>query len=156
MSDDIFESKIPYDENLYLFSTSLIFEQNIDTIWLYLKDLNNIINTIDFFENLKFISGNNTWIEGNIFSLNWIGLTYLEIKCIYIKSSYYKKIIIWKVKADIGINFYKSLCLYKITQNNKTLVKSIISRTEDKNELIDFNGSRNYYLNFEFQSSLIV
>ena len=150
MSDDIFESKIPYDENLYLFSTSLIFEQNIDTIWFYLKDLNSIINTIDFFENLKFISGNNTWIEGNIFSLNWIGLTYLEIKCIYIKSSYYKKIIIWKVKADIGINYYKSLCLYKITQNNKTLVKSIITRVEDKNGLIDFRDSSNYFLNIDF------
>ena len=150
MSDDIFESKIPYDENLYLFSTSLIFEQNIDTIWLYLKDLNNIINTIDFFENLKFISGNNTWIEGNIFSFNWIGLTYLEIKCLYIKSNYYKKIIIWKVKADIGINIYKSLFLYRITQNNKTLVKSIISRVEDKNELFDFNDLNNYYLNIDF------
>ena len=150
MSDDVFKSKIPYDGNSILFSTSLIFEQNIDTIWLYLKDLNSIINNIDFFENLQFINGNNTWIEGNIFSFNWIGLTYLEIKCIYINSSYYKKIIICKAKADIGINFYKSLCLYKITQNNKTLVKSIISRTEDKNKLIDFSGSRNYYLNIDF------
>jgi len=52
MSDDVFKSKIPYDGNSILFSTSLIFEQNIDTIWLYLKDLNSIINNIDFFENL--------------------------------------------------------------------------------------------------------
>ena len=150
MSDDVFKSKILYDENSKLFSTSLIFEQNIDTMWLYLKDLNSIFNTMDFFENLKLISGNNTWFEGNIFSFNWIGLANLEIKCIYIKSSYYKKIIIWKVKADIGINYYKSLCLYKITQNNKTLVKSIITRVEDKNGLIDFRDSSNYFLNIDF------
>ena len=150
MSNKISIKKIPYDENSILFSTSLIFEQNIDTLWLYLQDLNSIINAMNFFENLQFINGNNTWTEGNIFSFNWIGLTYLEVKCIYIKSKNNKKRIIWKAKGDIGINFYKTLCLYRITQNNKTLVKSIISRTEQKNDLIDFGGSRNYYINNEF------
>ena len=151
MSDEISIKKILYDENSNLFSTSLIFEQNIDTLWLFLKDLNYIINAMDFFEKLQFINGNNTWNEGNIFSFNWVGLTYLEVKCIYIKSKNNKKIITWKAKGDIGINFYKTLCLYRITQNNKTLVKSIISRTEQKNELIDFTDSRNYYLNTEFK-----
>ena len=150
MSDDIFESKIPYDENLYLFSTSLIFEQNIDRIWLYLKDFNCFIKVIDFFENLKFIKGNNTWNEGNIFSFDWIGLTHFEIKCIYIKTNSNKKIIIWKAKGNIGINFYQTLCLYRITESNKALVKFIISRTEHQNELIDFSGSKNYYLNTVF------
>ena len=150
MSNEISIKKIPYDENSILFSTSLIFEQNIDTLWLYLIDLNSIINAIDFFENLQFINGNNTWNEGNIFSFNWVGLTYLEVKCIYIKSKNNNKRIIWKAKGNIGINFYKTLCLYRITQNNTTLVKSIISRTEQKNELIDFSGSRNYYINNEF------
>jgi hypothetical protein len=58
--------------------------------------------------------------------------------------------IIWKAKGDIGINYYRTVCLYRITKNNKTLVKSIISRTEKKNELIDFTDTRNYYLNTEF------
>ena len=150
MLDDSFKIIIPYDKNANLFTTSLIFEQNIDTLWLYMKDLNNTIKAMDFFENLKFIKGTNTWDEGNKFSFIWIGLTHLEAECIYIKSTCNKKIIIWKEKGDIGINFYKTLCLYRITKNNKTLVKSIISRTEHKNELIDFSGSRNYYLNNEF------
>ena len=115
-----------------------------------MKDLNSIIKVNDFFENLQFIKGNNTWVKGNIFSFNWIGLTRLTIECIYIKSNNNKKIIVWKNKAHIGISFYKSLFLYRITQNNKTLVKSTISRTEDRNELIDFGDSKNYYLNTEF------
>ena len=115
-----------------------------------MKDLNSIINATDFFENFQFIKGNNTWDEGNKFSFNWIGLTHLETKSVYNKSYSNKKIIIWKAKGDIGINFYKTLCLYRITQTNKTLVKSIISRTEYKNELIDFSDSRNYFLNTEF------
>ena len=150
ISDDSFKPIIPYDSNSNLLTTSLIFDQNIDKLWLYLKDLSNTIKAMDFFENLQFIKGNNTWNEGNIFSFNWIGLTHLEAKCIGIKSSSNKKMIIWKAKGDIGINFYKTLCLYRITKDNKTLVKSIISRTEHKNELIDFSSSRNYYLNTEF------
>ena len=150
MSDESFKAIIPYDENANLFTTSLIYEQNIDALWYYLKDFNNTIKAMDFFENLQFIKGNNTWDEGNIFSFNWIGLTNLEAKCIAIKSTSNKKIIIWKVKGDIGITFYKTLCFYRITENNKTLVKSIISRTEYKNELIDFNSSRNYYITTEF------
>ena len=150
MSDDSFKAIIPYDANANLLTTSLVFEQNIDALWLYLKDLSNTIKAMDFFENLQFIKGNNTWNEGNIFSFNWIGLTHLEGKVIGIKSTSNKKIIIWKAKGDIGISFYKTLCLYRITENNKTLVKSIISRTENKNELIDFNASRNYYVKTEF------
>ena len=150
MSDDNFKAIIPYDANANLLTTSLVFEQNIDALWLYLKDLSNTIKAMDFFENLQFIKGNNTWNEGNIFSFNWIGLTHLEGKVIGIKSTSNKKIIIWKAKGDIGISFYKTLCLYRITENNKTLVKSIISRTENKNELIDFNASRNYYVKTEF------
>ena len=150
MSDDSFKAIIPYNENGHLFSTSLIFEQNIDALWLYLKDLSNTIKAMDFFENLQFIKGNNTWNEGNRFSFNWIGLTHLEVKVIGIKSTSNKKMIIWKAKGDIGINYYRTVCLYRITKNNKTLVKSIISRTEKKNELIDFTDTRNYYLNTEF------
>ena len=150
MSDDSFKAIIPYDTNSNLFTTSLIFEQNIDRIWLYLKDFNCFIKVIDFFENLKFIKGNNTWNEGNIFSFDWIGLTHFEIKCIYIKTNNNKKIIIWKAKGNIGINFYQTLCLYRITESNKALVKFIISRTEHQNELIDFSGSKNYYLNTVF------
>ena len=59
MSDGIFKKIFPNDKNLNLFSTSLIFEQNIDTLWLYLRDLNSIIKANDFFENLQFIKGNN-------------------------------------------------------------------------------------------------
>ena len=106
MSDDIFKKIISNENNINLFSTSLVFEQNIDTLWLYLRDLNSIIKANDFFENLQFIKGNNTWVKGNIFSFNWIGLTRLKIECIYIKSNINKKIIVWKAKAHIGISFY--------------------------------------------------
>ena len=58
-----------------LFSTSLIFEQNIDKLWIFLRDLNNETKAIDYLDNLQYVKGKNTWIQGNIFSYNWIGLT---------------------------------------------------------------------------------
>jgi len=137
-------------ENSLLFSTSLIFDQNIDVLWIYLRDLTSEIRKVEFFERLHFIKGDNSWTPGNIYCINWIGLTRLEFKCVRTKVERNKKVIIWKVKGDIGINFYRMFSLYRITENNKTLVKSIITRTEKKNELIDFSETLNYYLNTEF------
>ena len=137
-------------ENSLLFSTSLIFDQNIDKLWIYLRDLTSDIRKVNYMEKLHFIKGDNTWTPGNIYCINWIGLTRLEFKCISTKVERNKKIIKWKVKGDIGINFYRTFYLYRITHNNKTLVKSTITKTEKINELIDFSETLNYYLNTEF------
>ena len=121
-----------------LFSTSLIFEQNIDKVWIFLRDINNEIKIIDYLDNLRYIKGDNTLTYGNIFYLNWIGLSTIKCECIYTEVSRNKKKIKYIVKEDIGINFYKTIILYRITQDSKTLVKTIVSETENKNELIDF------------------
>ena len=69
-------------ENSFLFSTSLIFEQNIDKLWIHLKDLSAETKIVHFLDNFKLIKGENTWTSGNIFSLYWIGVSNIEIKCI--------------------------------------------------------------------------
>ena len=140
----------PHIEDSLLFSTSLIFEKNIDKLWLFLRDLNNEIKIVDYLENLKFMKGDNSWTSGNICSLNWIGLTPLKFKCIYTEVDRNKKVIKWKCKGDIGIKYYKTMYLYRITQIHKTLVKSVVSQAEKKNELNDYKTTRNYYLNLEY------
>ena len=99
-----------------LFSTSLIFEQNIDKLWLFLRDLNNEVKVIDYLDNLKLIKGDNTWNKGNIFSFNCLGVSPLKIICKNIDSNKNKKVIKWKVIAQIGIEYYKELYLYKINR----------------------------------------
>ena len=148
-------SNKPNKNDLFIYSTSLIFEQNITNIWYFLRDFNNETKIFDDFDNLKYINGDNTWNLGNTFSINWIGLTRLEIKCVETQNKLNKKIIKWKEKGDIGINFYKTVNLYRITYNDKTLVKVIISRTEKKNELIEINDSiKKYYSNYKFNMLL--
>ena len=140
----------PNSEDSLLFSTSLIFEQNIDKLWLFLRDLNNEIKIIDYLENLKYTKGDNTYTTGNSCELNWVGLTPLKFKCISIKSNKDKKVIKWKGKGDIGIKYYRTLYLYRITHDQKTLVKCVVCQTEKKNELNDYKSTRNYFLNLEY------
>jgi hypothetical protein len=135
----------------YLFSTSLIFDENIDKLWICLRNLSSESTNLDFLDNFKYIKGDNTWTPGNIFSLYWVGVSNIEIRCISTKVDRVRKKIKWKFKCDIGINYYKTLILFRITQSNKTLVKIIIERTEKKNKLIDISQSINYYTSLQFQ-----
>jgi hypothetical protein len=137
-------------ETIVLFSTSLIYNQGIDKLWLFLRDLQNDVKILDKFDNFEFIKGDNTFIPGNKFSINWIGLTLLKFECISIKFDRTKKEIKWKAKGDIGIKFYKTMTLYRITHDSKTLVKVIITKKQKKADLNQTNTDYNYYLNLEY------
>ena len=137
-------------ETIVLFSTSLIYNQGIDKLWLFLRDLQNDVKILDKFDNFEFIKGDNTFIPGNKFSINWIGLTLLKFECISIKFDRTKKEIKWKAKGDIGIKYYKTMTLYRITHDNKTLVKVIITKKQKKNDINQNNKDYNYYLNLEY------
>ena len=137
-------------DDSFLFSTSLIFDENIDKLWLYLRDLSRETFNIDFLDNFKYIKGDNTWTVGNICSFYWVGVSHLTVKCKSIKVDRTRKKIKWKFKCDIGLKYYKTLTLYRITQNGKTLVKSCLTRTKKRNKIIDFSQSIKYYLNLQY------
>ncbi len=107
------EDKPNKDKNKssFLFSCSLIFDEDIDKLWLYLRDLCAETSNIDYLDNFKYIKGDNTWTVGNIFSMYWVGVCNLEIKCKSIKVERMKKKIRWKFKMDIGIHYYKQITL---------------------------------------------
>ena len=136
-------------ESPFLFSTSLIFDENIDKLWLLLKDLSFETKLTNFLDNFKFIKGDNTWTIGNVFSIYWVGVSNIEIKCISSFVTRMKKKIKWKFKCSIGISYYKSLVLYRITNDNKTLVKVNLSKCE-KNNFVDINPQINYYINLQY------
>lgn len=142
--------QINIKNDTHLFSTSLIFEQNIDKLWLFLRDLSNETKIIDYLDNLQYLKGKNTWSQGNIFSIKWIGLTPLNFKCLKMHIDRNKKELKWKAKADIGIYYYRQIYLYRITQNDKTLVKLSISKNEKENELNDYKSFSNYFSNIEY------
>ena len=136
-------------EFIVLFATSLIYNRGIDELWLFLRDLQNDVKILDKFDNFEFIKGDNTFTPGYKFSINWIGLTQLKFECLSIKFDRTKKEIKWKAKGDIGIKYYKTLILYRITNDNKTLVKVIIEKKQKKNDINQKNVDYNYYVNLE-------
>ena len=121
-----------------VFSTSLVFDKNITKIWLFIRDFQNETRSIDFFDNLQYIKGDNTWTKGNIFTMNWLGLTRVKLQCINVMQDRNKNIIKWKVKGDIGLNYYKTIYFYRITNDDKTLVKTNITIERDNNDCIDY------------------
>ena len=135
------------NDGSFLFSTSLVFDENIDKLWLILKDLSSESKNVEFLDNFKYIKGDNTWTVGNVFSLYWIGVTNIEFICISTSVSRMKKKIKWKCKCEIGISYYKTMILYRITYDDKTLVKLNFTRCE-KNKLVDFQP--NYYMELQY------
>ena len=133
-----------------LFSNSLIFNQDIDELWLFLRNKENTVKIIDKFDNLDFIKGDKSFIIGNIFTVKWIGLTILKYRCISIKVDGNKKEIIWKAEGDIGIKYYKTMTLFRISHDNKTLVKVVISKKQKKSDINNTITDYNYYSNFVY------
>ena len=136
------------NEGSFLFSTSLLFDENIDKLWLFLKDLSLEVKIIDFLDNFKLIKGENSWTPGNMFSMYWVGVSNIEVKCLSTHVTRMNKKIKWKFKCDIGISYIKTMILYRITKDDKTLVKFIFTQCE-KNKYIDPGPQMNYYANLQ-------
>jgi hypothetical protein len=137
-------------EGSFLFSTSLLFDENIDKLWLFLKDLSLETKILDFLDNFKLIKGENSWTAGNMFSIYWVGVSNIEVKCISTYVTRMKKKIKWKFKCEIGISYYKTMTLYRITNDDKTLVKFVFTRCE-KNKYVDPGPQMNYYANLQYE-----
>ena len=142
-------------EGSFLFSTSLLFDENIDKLWLFLKDLSLEAKIIDFLDNFKLIKGDNSWTPGNMFSIYWVGVSNIEIKCLSTHVTRMKKKIKWKFKCDIGISYIKTTILYRITNDDKTLVKFILTRCEN-NQYVDPGPQMDYYANLQNEILVIL
>lgn len=141
------------NEGSFLFSASLIFDESLDKLWLILKDLSTEIKVTDFLDNLKLIKGDNTWGVGNIFSVYWVGVSNIEATCFSSMETRMKKKIKWQYICDIGISYYKEMVLYRLTKEDKTLVKINITRYQ-KNKLIDYHSQLDYYSKLHYEKLL--
>lgn len=99
---------------------------------------------------MEYIEGDNSWTKGNIFSFTWIGLSSFNYKCLKSKIERNKKLLKWEIKG-MSITIYKTLVLYRITNNNKTLFKSTITQANTDNEIVDLLPTKKYYLNLEYK-----
>lgn len=133
-----------------LLSTSFIFEDNIDRIWAFLRDLSFSTVTSQIVNQFKYIKGNNTWVVGNECSFYWIGVSKMLCRCINIKDYRMKKIVVWDMFSDIGVKYRKSYYLYRISDCDKTMVKLLLTKIPDnQNEHILITSSMSHYINLQ-------
>lgn len=128
-----FETKMDanneFHHNNYLFQVSHIFNENIDRVWPFLKDLKyDQTLIVDPSVKIKYIKGNDSFKIGNKFSYRMIGFMKMLFECINKKFEGMKKEISWNVTSDINISFKMTYHLYKVSAGNQTLAKTVISR----------------------------
>ena len=123
------------DKGLFDFETTYVFNENIERVWIFLRDV-SLIEKINpnLITQFKLTKGNNSWEIGNKFSSYWIGVSQIDSECIFSKIHTNLKVIIWKYNLKINLFFYKCLFLYKITEDDSTLasisIKTLLEETE--------------------------
>ena len=72
------------NNNLKTYSSSFIYKQDISRIWEIIKDIKKTSGIFEDFEpKIKFLNGNDSYTQGNEFTLLWKGLYKLNIKVNY-------------------------------------------------------------------------
>ena len=107
---------------------SYIIDTNIETFYIYLKELLSLNNEDS--TNYLFIKGNNKWKIGNKFIYVWSKTYKLYIQIIEMIEEYDKIKITWEIETEFGFHYIKSYNLYRVTANEQTLVKIIITFRE--------------------------
>ena len=107
---------------------SYIINANIEKSYIYLKELLSLNNEDS--ANYFFVQGNDTWKIGNKFIYFWSKSYKLYIQIIEIIEEFDKKKISWEIETNFGLHYIKSYHLYRVTDNEKTLVKIIITFRE--------------------------
>ena len=121
------------DQDNYYFSQSIILDETIERVWQFLinPSLFKLILPKKFV-NFKINQKASSFCPGDEFSFYWIGVSNINTKLVSITDNPYNKKLILDISINIGIYFRKTFYLYKITNNNTTLLKIILSKMPNK------------------------
>ena len=120
--------KIIKDDN-YFFSKSVILDEKIERVWYFLRNPLFYKEMLPInFMNFKLNKKTKSFCPGDGFSFYWIGVSNINTKFISKNDNPHRKKLILDISINIGIFYRKTYHLYKITDNNKTLLKIVLSK----------------------------
>ena len=121
------------DQDNYFFSQSIILDETIERVWLFLinPSLFKLILPKNFV-NFKINQKASSFCPGDEFSFYWTGVSNISTKFVSITDNPYIKKLTLDISMNIGIYYRKTFYLYKITNNNTTLLKIILSKMPNK------------------------
>ena len=121
-----------YEDN-YFFSKSIILNEKIERVWSFLRNPLYFKESLpSYFVNLKVNQKTSSFCPGDEFSFYWIGVSNITTKLISLVDHQYIKQLVLDVSINIGIYYRKTYYLYKISNNNTTLLKIIITKMPNK------------------------
>ena len=122
-----------FENDNYFFSKSIILNEKIERVWSFLRNPLYFKESLpSYFVNLKINQKSSSFCPGDDFSFYWIGVSNITTKLISIIDHQYIKKLILDVSINIGIYYRKTYNLYKITNNNSTLLKIILTKIPKK------------------------
>ena len=117
----------------YFYSFSIIINEKIERVWEFL------VNPFFFkkilpkeFTNFKFKQKASSFLPGDDIFFYWLGVSNIQTKLVSKIEKTYTKKLVFDVFLDIGIFYRKTCSLYKITNNNTTLLKIILSKIPNR------------------------
>ena len=117
----------------YFYSSSIIINEKIERVWEFL------VNPFYFkkilpkeFTNFKFKQKASSFLPGDDIFFYWLGVSNIQTKLVSKIEKTYTKKLVFDVFLDIGIFYRKTCSLYKITNNNTTLLKIILSKIPNR------------------------
>ena len=124
---------IKNEKDDYIKVSSIIINEKIERVWEFL------VNPFYFkkilpkeFTNFKFKQKVSSFLPGDEVSFYWPGVSNIQTKFVSKIETTLSKKLIFDVFLDIGIFYRKTCSLYKITNNNTTLLKIILSKIPNK------------------------
>ena len=121
------------DQDNYIFSISHIINEDIERVWPFLRNplyFKEILPSQ--FVNFKLKQKTSSFCPGDEFSFYWTGVSNISTKFISIIDSPNIKKLVSDISMNIGIYYRKTYNLYKITNDNTTLLKIVLSKMPNK------------------------
>lgn len=117
----------------YIYSKSEIINGDIERVWPFLRNPLYFKEILPkYFLNFKLKQKTSSFCPGDEFSFYWAGVSDISTKFISIRDTPNIKRLVTDVSISIGIFYRKTYNLYKITNNNTTLLKIVLSKIPNK------------------------
>ena len=137
------------EQRIQFLEVMKIIPENINRVWYFARNaaLTPILDP-SFVSQITLTKGINTWTMGNEYQGYWIGVSDFKSKCIMVKNDTNEKIIEWRIDLSINLSFFKTIHLYKVTDNDTTLLSTKMVQVISQDSISVFReDEKKFYVN---------
>ena len=137
------------EERIQFLEVYKIVPENINRVWVFARNagMTSILDP-SFISQVTLTKGTDTWTEGNEYQAYWVGVSSFKSQCIKIVNDPNEKIIQWRLDLEINLSFEKTIHLYKITDDDTTLlILKMVQLINNSVDTIFMDDEKKFYWN---------